>query len=140
MQKIFLDANIIISFLDNSRSDSKNAQTIISHCLAHKIFLGSSEDIITTVYYVCKKHLPKEKILAFFQFFEEIGKFESFGKNVRNKSIEYCLQSKNADLEDVLQLFCAKENNYNMIISNDKEIISDIIPVQSTEEFLHTFL
>lgn len=138
MGKIFLDANIIIDFLDDTRKGFLNAQKILAFCVQNDISIGISEDIMTTVFYICKKNIPREKIFSFFSKFESFGNVEHFGSAVRKNSLEYCLKNNTADLEDVLQSFCAQENKYDAIITNDKNFPSDILQIYTAPQFLKT--
>ena len=136
MKKIFLDANIVLDFCIQNRQCHLQAQRIFSETLEGKYEMGISEDILTTIYYVGKKFLEKEILIDLFNAFEEELVIESFGKTVRKKALIYCQKNTSSDLEDVLQAFAAKENGYDILISNDVDFPSDIIPVMSSDEFL----
>jgi predicted nucleic-acid-binding protein len=95
----------------------------------YKIFI--SEDMITTIYYILKGN---EKILDFFEKILKKWNVVGFGEETILQSINYCKQHK-ADLEDVLQCFCAKNNGCDLFITNDKKFINCGIKIVNYDFF-----
>lgn len=53
--KIFLDANILVDFIDDTRANHLIAKELVIDSLEKKIKLFTSCDIVTTVYYLSAK-------------------------------------------------------------------------------------
>jgi len=77
----------------------------------------------------------KKKILNFFNIIYKRWIILPFSKQVIKEAIEISLE-KNLDLEDTLQYLCAKENNCQALITNDKNFSDYGIEVYTPEEFL----
>lgn len=134
--KIFLDANIVIDFLDDRRKNHELSKKLIEKCVFDGSEIVISEDILTTVFYVCKKNVSRKKLLDFFEMmiceFEIVG----FGEDVVQESIESCKKNSKLDFEDVLQCVCAKKNKCDLVVSNDKNFPDFKCKVVSVEEFM----
>lgn len=124
MKKIFIDTNILISFLDDKRSDYRQAKKLLSDLMDDNILIVFSEDILTNVVYN-SKGLRKQAV-EMFDFMNNSQTFiiSPFGKHVINKSNSYYLSqgifTNKGDYEDILQYFCALQNNCERIYTNDK--------------------
>ncbi|MEO1927648.1 MAG: type II toxin-antitoxin system VapC family toxin [Nautiliaceae bacterium] len=131
MANIFLDTNIIIDFLDNSRINHNNAVNLFEKLIIeeHSVFI--SEDMLSTIYYLVKN---KKKVLHFIKEILEFWNVVSFDKDVIKKAIEMSID-KNFDFEDLLQCFCAKKYGC-VIITNDKKFVHCGVKVIGYEEFL----
>ena len=132
-KKIFLDANIILDFLNQSRTDHKKAKELIYYLELEDYDIIISEDMITNIYYINK---DKQKVLSFINnVMLENWHIVSFGVDVIKKATEFCIKN-NTDLEDTLQCFCAKENNCTIFLTSDKKFIDCGIKIQTYSEFL----
>lgn len=134
-KKIFLDANILVDFIDAQRSGHLLSQKIVIGSLKKRITLYTSCDILTTVYYLSAK-VDRKRALY------EISKINEFCTIIdfTNKEVEHTckLMSENArfyDLEDTIQYVLAKKAGCDLIISNDKNFISDDISLMSAQAF-----
>jgi len=134
--KIFLDANIIIDFLDSKRQWHKQANEVIKYIVGDGDKIVISEDILTTVYYVCKKDVQNKKLFAFFEMIIEEFEVVCFGKDIIEASIELCVEDKKLDFEDVLQATCAKKAKCDLIITNDKNFAQIGVTVKTIENFI----
>jgi len=139
-KKIFLDANIIVDVYDNKRLFSKESKQVISNLLNdEEIQLYTSCDIITTLYYVLSKH-DKEKTLDIIIDVNEWCNVIEFG----NKEIRECCtlmknNTKYKDLEDTIQYIMAKKVSADLILSNDKNFVSEEIKLLTSKDFFqHT--
>lgn len=137
--KIFLDANILVDFVDDTRNGHTFAKSIVIGYLGRQAELFTSCDIITTVYYLSAK---KEKKKAL----EQIENINCFCTIIEfsNKEIENAcsLMSKNSsfyDLEDTLQYVLAKKAKCEVIISNDKDFFSPDLEFFSSKEFCEKY-
>lgn len=134
--KIFLDANVIIDFLDSRRRHHQDAKKLFLRVFSDGIEIITSEDILTTVYYVCKKNISRRKLFDFFKVLSEEFNIVGFGKNSVKKAIKLCQKDRKLDFEDVLQAVCAKSNKCNLVVSNDKNFPNMGISVKAIKGFL----
>ena len=77
--------------------------------------------IVTTVFYLSQKLVEREKLLNFIGFLNKNFTILTFDAKIIDVSIKICLKNSSYDFEDTLQAVCAKTNNYNTIITNDKK-------------------
>lgn len=135
-KKIFLDANILVDFIDEGREQHTYARKIIIDSLHLGDELFTSCDIVTTLYYLSAKS-DKNRAL------NEIVKINSFCRVVEfsNTEVEQtCKQmsedAKFKDLEDTIQYVLAKKYGCDVIITNDKNFYSPDITLLSSKAFL----
>lgn len=131
---LFLDTNIIIDLIESARSEHQAAVNLLNSILQNKHQIVISEDMLTTIYYLAKK--DKLKTLEFINVMQKKWKIAAFGRAVIKKSIDISIKN-NLDLEDVLQCLCAKENNCDVLITNDKYFYDCGIKIQTADEFLN---
>lgn len=138
-KKIFLDANILVDFIDQKRTMHHWSKILIIECLEKNMRLYTSCDIITTVYYLGAK-IDKKQALT------QVSHLNTFCKIIdfSNSDVEHTcsLMQRDAsftDFEDTLQYILAKKSLCDLIISNDKNFISPDLPLMSSREFCETF-
>lgn len=134
--KIFLDANIVIDFIDDKRRSHELARKLIEKCILEGNKVVLSEDILTTVFYVCKKNVPRKKLFDFFEMIIQEFEIVGFGEDVIDESIGICRKNAKLDFEDSLQCICAKKNKCDLIVTNDKDFPDFGCKVVSLKEFL----
>jgi len=137
--KVFLDANIIIDLLDTSRESSAFSLELFSTITDKNFDMTISEDILTTVYYVTKKSVPRKKLLSFFEMINDEFSILNFKKKIIKKTIKLCQSNSRLDFEDALQAICAGEYKCDIIITNDKKFPVVKVPVKSTKDFLEEY-
>ena len=137
--KIFLDTNIVIDLLDVSRKSSEDSLQLLELAMLEKMELAISEDILTTVYYVMQKNIPRKKLLAFLEMLNEEFAILNFGRVGIKKSIKLCQKNSKLDFEDVSQAVCAEKHKCDMIITNDKNFPKLKVSVKTGEEFIGDF-
>ncbi|MDP1727753.1 MAG: PIN domain-containing protein [Bacteroidota bacterium] len=139
MQRIFIDANIIIDWLN---SDSKENE-LCTQCISTIISLYNrpyvSPTTVAIVFYMVgkfykdKKHIKKVLLKA----------FSYFMISIEDQSIvEAAFESKFIDIEDGIQYFSAMRMKADAIITfNRKDFIDVKIPILHPSEFLqlHSF-
>ena len=137
MNKVFLDANVLIDLSSKDRKYSYYSIKAVKHLLSNGVNLYTSSDIITTVYYVLVKHTRNSKLSL--QAIKEINSYViliDFSNDEIEKSIELMENDKNfKDLEDTLQYVLAKKEGCELILSNDKNFYSTDIEKLSTKAF-----
>lgn len=135
-KKVFLDANILVDFIDKEREQHLLAKKIIIDSLRLGDELFTSCDIVTTLYYLSAKS-DKNRAL------NEIAKINSFCRVVEfsNTEVEQTckLMSEDAkfkDLEDTIQYVLAKKYQCDVIITNDKNFYSPDVTLTNSKAFL----
>ena len=122
--KVFVDTNVIISYLDENRENHFKTKQLFSKLyLDEKVVIVFSEDIITNVVYNCKN---RELAVRFFLDIMSDEKFQivNFGYEVIKYASKLYIKngvfSNKADFEDKLQYFCALKNGCSKIYTDDK--------------------
>ncbi|MCX6075031.1 MAG: PIN domain-containing protein [Campylobacterales bacterium] len=135
MNRVYLDANILLDFSNPERKYHTHAISLITYCLKGDISLFTSCDIITTLYYIDSKK-GKESAL------NNIHKINQFVKIIdfSNAEVEQMcnLMAQNSDfkdLEDTIQYILAKKVSCDCIVSNDQNFLSPDILLLSSEQF-----
>ncbi len=131
-KKVFLDVNVIISFLNDERLDSVVAKKLVGMLIVNGCDIFISEDMLSTIFYIQK---DKRKTLEFFKTIQVDWIISPFGKDVIKNAIDISLQ-KNLDLEDVLQCLCAKESSCDVLITNDHKFYDCGLEICTVDEFL----
>ncbi|PCI65524.1 MAG: PIN domain-containing protein [Piscirickettsiaceae bacterium] len=132
--KIFLDINVVVDFIESSRSRHQKAVELIQYLTINDYAIHISEDMLTTIYYIAKN---KKGVLNFLRNIVDDWRILSFGQQVIKTGIDLSLKH-GLDLEDVLQCLCAKENNCAVFITNDNKFCDCGLPVQQVGEFLQS--
>lgn len=122
MKNVFIDTNILISFLDRKRDKYEESKKLLSN-LMDEYSIIFSEDILTNVVYN-SKNLKKEAVEMFdFMNNSKIFEIVYFGKDVINLANHHYLSQDNFtnknDYEDTLQYFCALKNRCVQIYTDD---------------------
>jgi len=131
--KIFLDANIILDFLDTDRARHNIANQLFKSINFNQYKILISEDMLTNIFYIAQ---DKKQALSFFKTIQYKWSIAYFGNEVIKNAIDLSL-AHSLDLEDVLQCLCAKENNCDVLITNDKKFYDCGIKIQTANEFLN---
>ena len=131
--KLFIDTNIFLDLILKRKCYKQSLQ--IFNAISNNIYSALILDItILNIDYIAKKQI--KDIREFLKVLNDT--FEISGAN--NTLISKALKIKNNDLEDNLQYLCAKENDCNIIISNDKNFYKGDIEVLNSIEFVNKYL
>ena len=131
-KKVFFDANILLDIIITERKGNLYAKELWKYLVLKSIDIVISEDILTNVFYISKN---KKDALTFFELIQDRWEIVPFGKKVIRNAIKHSLEN-NLDLEDQLQCLCAKENECQILITNDKKFYGCGLDVLSAEAFL----
>ena len=131
-KKIFFDANVVLDMVDINRVEYSVANKLVKKVILSGYDILISEDMLSTIYYINK---DKTATLNFFKIIQDDWTIVSFSKEIIKDAIDISLE-KNLDLEDVLQCLCAKNNNCDVLITNDKKFYDCGIKIMNTKEFL----
>jgi predicted nucleic acid-binding protein len=132
-KKIFLDINIILDIIESTRKDHEQALQLGNYLLLNDYRILISEDMLTTIFYISSN---KQKTLIFIkEVILEDWEIVPFGKYVIKNGLDLSLNN-NLDLEDTLQCLCAKENDCEILITNDIKFYDCGISICTAKEFL----
>lgn len=127
MKKIFLDANVLIDFIDANRNKHKKAVEFIKNNVGN--FFYTSCDILTTIYYIASKN-KCENVLEKLEYVLKLVKIINFSNELALKTIESMKINKNfKDFEGALQYELAKSIKADFIVTNDKNFYSPDIKI-----------
>ena len=127
MKKIFIDANILIDFIDPNRAKHNEAVEFFKSHLED--YLYTSCDILTTIYYVTSKY--QNSLIAIENILKLISVI-SFSNEEAKKAIEMMKKDKKfKDFEDTLQYLLAKKIEADYIVTDDKGFYSPDIEIIS---------
>jgi len=133
MQKVFLDTNIVLDFLDKKRPNYKKSIQLISMLIKNKTEIYISEDMLSTIFYISK---DKENVLRFFEMICQKWFVVEYGSELIAKAVSTCLANKGQDLEDTLQCLCAKKYECTFVITSDKGFVDCGVEVVDYDMFL----
>lgn len=131
MQKVFLDTNIVLDFLDKKREKHEKAKILISKLVKENSQIVISEDMLSTIFYISKE---KKRVLQFFEVIVEKWSVVYYGTSLISEAIALCQKKEGQDLEDTLQCLCAKEQTCNYIVTSDKRFVDCGIQVIGYDE------
>jgi hypothetical protein len=135
-KKVFLDANIFLDNEDNTRDLEQNSLKVLSYLIENDIKLYTSCDLITTIYYILSKK-DKQKALDAVERINQFCRIIEFSNNEVFQTCQLMKENENyKDLEDTIQYILAKKEGCDLILSNDKNFVSEDIELLSTKEFL----
>lgn len=132
MEKIFVDANIMLDLLEKREAFYSDAQALFTLADKKKVKLFVSALTIANVHYLLYKHLRMQarKAISKFKVLVEV-------LPVDDKILELSLASDFSDFEDAIQYFTAIENGMEIIILRNKKDFKNVdLPVLTAKEFL----
>jgi len=130
-KRVFLDINIVLDILNAERPHHHDAKELWETLVLGGYEIVISEDMLSTIYYIEK---DKPGVLRFFAMIQERWKIVPFGHEVISQAI-MASSRRQADLEDLLQCFCAKAHRCDVLITNDQSFVPCGIDVMGYETF-----
>ncbi len=134
ISRVFLDANILLDMIDRDRGRIDRTRYLLAKMLEEGVVLYTSCDILSNIYYVARKQLPKQQLIEEMLRIIEIFEIVEINKTMAKSSLLKNLEAPNLDFEDLLQRACAETRECDLIVSNDKRFVQGDIPVVSTAE------
>ena len=116
MMTVFLDANVIIDFLDGQRPRHALAVQALAALAETGYTPVVTEDLLTTIYYVVK---DKPCVLDFFEYVLAQWIVVPFGLNLLEKTLNDCRDDQGIDFEDRLQGCAALREGCRFILTSD---------------------
>lgn len=131
---VLIDINIIIDWLLARPKNGKNAEKAMHYLMAKNAEGYVSSHSLTDLYFCIRKEFSKSERQKLLQFI--LSKFNVITEE--KSDFEIVLGEDDLDdLEDGLQMQCAKKANLDYIITeNIKDFSVSSVPVLSTSEFL----
>lgn len=133
MEKIFVDANIVMDLLEKREEFYQEAQELFTLSDKKNVRLYISALTLANVHFLLFKHLKMEarKVLAKFKVLVEV-------LAVDDKILDLALTSDQKDFEDAIQYYTAIENEMDIIITRNKKDFKNLnLPVLTAKEFLN---
>ena len=139
--RLFIDANILIDVIDASRPNSRSSAALFTWLIEHqnRYELFTSCDLLTTVYYLTRKHLNPQKALQKIKILNRTLTLVEFGNAEVDEAISLMEHDpKYTDLEDTIQYVIARKKQCKYILTNDQGFASEDIPLLSSDLALET--
>ncbi|HMV01757.1 MAG TPA: PIN domain-containing protein [Chitinophagales bacterium] len=133
MEKVLVDANIIMDLLEKREEFYQEAQELFTLSDKKNVKLFVSALTLANVHFLLYKHLKMEarKVLAKFKVLVEV-------LAVDDKIIDLSLTSDLKDFEDAIQYYTAIENDMDIIITRNKKDFKNVnLPILTAKEFLN---
>lgn len=133
MEKVLVDANIIMDLLEKREEFYQEAQELFTLSDKKNVKLFVSALTLANVHFLLYKHLKMEarKVLAKFKVLVEV-------LAVDDKIIDLSLTSDLKDFEDAIQYYTAIENDMDIIITRYKKDFKNVnLPILTAKEFLN---
>lgn len=122
-----------MDIIDAKRVKHALAMQLMEKVIEEEMVVCVSEDMLSTLFYISKE---KQQTLEFFQNVVFIDwEVFGFGRAILEEGVKLAL-SQNADLEDVLQCLCAKQNGCEIIVTNDGGFYDCGLEIVDVEQFL----
>ncbi len=133
MERIFVDANIVMDLLEKREDFYQEAQELFTLSDKNNVKLYVSALTLANVHFLLFRHLKMEarKVLAKFKVLVEV-------LAVDDKILDLALISDLKDFEDAIQYYTAIENEMDIIITrNKKDFKNSDLPILTAREFLN---
>ena len=132
--RVLVDTNVIIDWLLNRVKNGKDAETAMRYIIAGNAEGYVTSHSLTDLYFCIRKEFSKQDRQKLLRFI--VSKFHIISENeIDFKTV--LLEEDLADLEDSLQMQCAKKENLDYIITeNIRDFMNSSVKVLSTNDFL----
>ena len=130
---IFVDTNVILDVI--LKRESYENSLIILNSIEKDLFRGFISDItLLNIDYIASKQVKdiKDFLILLNNIFTVVG--------ANNIIFKEALAIDNRDLEDNVQYVCAKNNNCDCIITNDKKFYQGKIEILNTKTFINQYI
>ena len=117
--------------IDLDRNNYQKTKERLAIYIKNSNELYTSCDIFTTIYYVASKKIEHQKLLAELEKLLTFIEILPIDINTITKAMQISKTTNQKDLEDILQYTCAKDNNCNLIVTNDKKFYSPDIEIKN---------
>jgi len=132
LNRLFLDANIILDLIDEDRKSVKETREFIKSAILKGDQLSTSCDIFTMLYYVAAKKLSPKAIMGEFEKLLLFIDVITIDLNTIKEAIKLVKESE--DFEDILQYVCALQSDCDTIVTNDKKFYKGALALMNTDK------
>ena len=131
--KVFIDTNIFLDLI--LKREYYQEAMLIFNAIEKQLFIGYIADItILNIDYIAKKQIKNIK-----EFLSIVN--QTFVINgASNDMIDQALKIQNNDLEDNIQYLIAKQNNCDVIVTNNQNFYSKDIKTINSIEFKQRYI
>lgn len=131
--KIYVDTNIVIDICDIKRPAHQVSLSMIqSYIKEGELFINS--DTVANLFYVLRNRVKfsLEETLEKMYFVYDVFTIVAVDEQIFFKGLQLCSNGFNDDYEDAAQYLCAQKVNADVILTNDKNFVSDDIEIVRT--------
>ncbi|MDQ2751533.1 MAG: PIN domain-containing protein, partial [Bacteroidota bacterium] len=121
--KAFLDINIVVDFIDESRKEHLSSHLLFNEIAEGNLLGYISESVVNTTFYVTRKQTTVHNFCLFMQDVLDILKILP----CTNESVEQAYNIAKNDLEDAVLYQIALSNKMDFFITNDKKDFNKIV-------------
>ena len=134
MRRVLIDTNILIDYISERKPFSESARSILLLCMNNKLDGGIAAHSVMNTFYILRKDFT---ITERREFLLDICTFLTVVGIDKSKIVSALEDTDFSDVEDCLQVECAKEFNAEYIITrNIKDFTGSDIPAISPDDFL----
>ena len=135
MMHIFIDTNVVLDFI-LCRDGEQEAMDIFQLGEDKKVSLNVSYLTMANVAYVARKHRTREELYTYLRELSALFCILPMDES----QYQEALLTEVSDFEDMLQFVCAKNNQCEVIITNNTKHFSfSTIPVVTPAQYLADF-
>ena len=131
--RIYFDTNLFVDLFDLTRPNAKASLQFFRNAVTrgHKLFLNS--DTVTTGFYILSKtkHFEHQQMLTTMQKSVRIFEVVEVGNQEIETAFSLCRDPSTPfhDYEDTVQFVCARKIGADLIVTQDRDFVSDGIEV-----------
>ncbi len=134
MRRVLIDTNILIDYISEREPFSESARSILLLCMNNKLDGGIAAHSVMNTFYILRKDFTITERRGFLL---DICTFLTVVGIDKSKIVSALEDTDFSDVEDCLQVECAKDFNAEYIITrNIKDFTGSDIPAISPDDFL----
>ncbi len=134
MRRVLIDTNILIDYISEREPFSESARSILLLCMNNKLDGGIAAHSVMNTFYILRKDFTITERRGFLL---DICTFLTVVGIDKSKIVSALEDTDFSDVEDCLQVECAKDFNAEYIITrNIKDFTESDIPAISPDDFL----
>lgn len=135
MEAYFVDTNVVIDYAMRREPFYQESKLLFRLAENQKILIGVSTTTFPTMYYLCNKMYPPNKLRILSSEMRSIVDVLA----VSEDAIAWAENSNFKDLEDAIQNYVALDNGFKTIITrNKKDFKNSDLAILTPEELLMT--
>ena len=133
MERLLLDTNIVLDFLQKREPYYEDAKSVFAMSLRKDVELYVADITFSNIAFICRKSIDPQKLYDLFSLLRKY--VEVIGAD--NGVIDMAISLKAADFEDAVQYCSAMKANADCILTrNLKDFTFSLLPVYTAREYL----